>query len=315
MLLETAEVLWTARYDYNPGWVVKVHAHEFFQAVYLIDGDGTLTLGGGRYGLRPAHILLAAPGVRHGLEAASRVRTLDIKFRVHDDALAGSLRRIRPAYGPAEPNLRGLFERIWEEGSGRAPFRRQMCAVYLIELLLLLRRTAARRNPATPRCGAEGQASRADMLSAPVANFVREHIAEALTVRRLAAELGCSERSLRHHFHEALGVSPLQYLTQLRIDYAKELIRDSDCALKEAAGKVGFLSIHHFSRVFHHVTGMSPGAWREAHVRGIRKDINVNPQFHNITFTVDGAGLRPLGSASLANAVALAKAPRRALRR
>lgn len=307
MLLETAEVLWTARYDYDPGWVVKVHAHEFFQAVYLIDGEGTLTLGGARYGLRPAHILLAAPGVRHGLEAASHVRTLDIKFRVRDDALAGSLRRIRPAYGPAEPNLRGLFERIWEEGSGHEPYRRQMCAVYLIELLLFLGRTSGRRNPATPRCGTGGQASHADMLTAAVSNFVRKHIAEALTVRGLAAEIGCSERSLRHQFHDALGVAPLQYLTQLRIDYAKELIRDSNCALKEAADKAGFRSIHHFSRVFHHVTGMSPGAWREAHVHGIRKDINVNPQFHNVTFTVDCAGRRPLSSTSLVKAVALSK--------
>src|ERR1035441_11135541 len=43
MLLETAEVLWTARYDYDPGWVLERHSHEFFQAVYLVAGAGTLT--------------------------------------------------------------------------------------------------------------------------------------------------------------------------------------------------------------------------------------------------------------------------------
>jgi len=66
-----------------------------------------------------------------------------------------------------------------------------------------------------------------------------------------------------------LGVSPLHFLTQLRIDQAKGLIRDLDCSLKEAASDVGFRNVHHFTRVFHRVTGMSPGVWREAQVNGI----------------------------------------------
>ena len=290
MLLETAEVLWTARYDYNPGWSLKPHAHDFFQAVYLISGSGTLTLDGARYSIQPSHMFMAAPGVSHGLEARDRVRTLDIKFRVRDRYLARMLRGIASFYRAADPGFRMLFEQIWREGSQKAPFYRQMCAVHLLELLILLGRTSAEREPPTPRPASQMGPPRADALTAAVTTFAGEHIAEPLTVRRLAAELGCSERSLRYHFQDYLRVSPLQYLTQLRIGRAQGLIRDSDCALKEAANMVGFRSIHHFTRVFHRVTGMSPAAWREAQVQGIRKDINVNPGFHNVHLIVERGG-------------------------
>ena len=94
MLLETAEVLWTARYDYDPGWVLKVHSHEFFQAVYLVAGAGTLTLDGTQYPLEPCHVFVASPGVTHGLKASTRVRTLDMKFNVRNRALASALLKI-----------------------------------------------------------------------------------------------------------------------------------------------------------------------------------------------------------------------------
>jgi len=287
MLLETAEVLWTARYDYNPGWVLKPHSHEFFQAVYLVAGAGTLTLGGTQYPIKPSHVFVTPPGVTHGLKASTRVRTLDLKFTVRNRALASALRGITPVYCAADSSVRPLFERIWEEGNGQEPLYREMCALHLLEFLLRLRRISQPRKTATPESRAETEVARADMLAGAVMNFVSQHIAEPLTVRRLAGELGCSERSLRQRFHDVLCVSPLLYVTHFRIDRAKSLIRESDCALKEVASIVGFRSIHHFTRVFHCVTGTSPAAWRETYARGVRKDININPGFRNVDWMVE----------------------------
>jgi AraC-like DNA-binding protein len=282
MLLETAEVLWTARYNYDPGWILNRHSHEFFQAVYLVAGAGTLTLDGTQYPIEPSHVFVAPPGVTHGLKASTRVRTLDMKFNVGNRALVSALRGITPIYCAADSSIRALFERIWEEGDGQEPLYREMCALHLLEFLLWLRRISQARKAATPESRAETEVAPADMLTGAVMSFVSEHIAEPLTVRRLAGELGCSERSLRQHFHDVLGVSPSQYVTHFRIDRAKSLIQESDCALKEVASIVGFGSIHHFTRVFHRITGTSPGAWRELYARGVRKDININPRFRNV---------------------------------
>jgi AraC-like DNA-binding protein len=287
MLLETAEVLWTARYDYDPGWVLARHSHEFFQAVYLVAGAGTLSLDGTEYPVKPSHVFVAPPGVTHGLKASTRVRTLDIKFNVRNRALVSALRGITPLYCAADSSIRTPFERIWQEGDGQEPLYREMCALHLLELLLRLQRISPARKTATPVSRTETEVARADMLTGAVMSFVSEHVAEPLTVRRLAGELGCSERSLRQHLHDVLGVSPLQYVTHFRIDRAKCLIRESDCALKEVASMVGFRSIHHFTRVFHQITGKSPGAWRETYARGVRKDININPGFRNEDWIVE----------------------------
>jgi len=287
MVLETAEVLWTARYDYDPGWVLKPHSHNFFQAFYLIAGMGTINLDATQHPIEPSHIFVVPPGVMHGLTAATRVRTLDMKFTVRDRALVSALHSITPLYGPADSNIRTLFERIWQEGDRQEPLYREMCALHLVEFLLRLRRTTGACNTARQEPEVENEAAGADMITGAVMNFVSGHIAERLTIRRLAGELGCSERSLRQHFHDVLGVSPLQYVTHVRIDRAKNLIHESDCALKEAASIVGFRSIHHFTRVFHRITGQSPGAWRERYARGIRKDVNIHPAFRNVDWIAE----------------------------
>ncbi len=287
MLLESAEVLWTARYDYNPGWILKRHSHEFFQAVYLVAGAGTLTLDRTQHAIEPAHVFVVPPGVLHGLKAATRVCTLDMKFKVRNRSLASALRGITPLYCRANSSIRTLFERVWHEGDVQDPWYREMCALHLIEFLLWLRRTSPGRETTAPASRTETEVAHADTLTGAVMSFVSAHIAEPLTVRRLAAELNCSERSLRQHLHDVLDVSPLQYVAHVRIDRAKRLIRESECALKEIAGLVGFRSIHHFTRVFHRVSGMSPGAWRETYARGVRKDVNINPRFRNEDWTVE----------------------------
>ena len=122
MLLETAEVLWTARYDYDPGWVLERHSHEFFQAVYLVAGAGTLTLDGTQYPLEPCHVFVASPGVTHGLKASTRVRTLDMKFNVRNRALASALRAIMPLYCAADSSIRWAAPTM---EPGRSPCRRK----------------------------------------------------------------------------------------------------------------------------------------------------------------------------------------------
>jgi AraC-like DNA-binding protein len=287
MLLETAEVLWTARYDYDPGWILRRHSHEFFQAVYLVSGAGTLSLDRTQYPIRPAHIFVVPPGVLHGLKASTRVRTLDMKFNVRNRALVTALRCIAPLYRAADSGIRTLFERVWQEGDVQEPLYREMCALHLLEFLLWLQRISPVRESTTPATGMQIEVARGDTLTGAVMSFVSEHIAEPLTVRRLAAELCCSERSLRQHLRDALDVSPLQYVAQFRIGRAKSLITESECALKEIASLVGFRSIHHFTRVFHRITGMSPGAWRERYARGVRRDVNINPRFRNEDWTVE----------------------------
>jgi transcriptional regulator GlxA family with amidase domain len=106
-----------------------------------------------------------------------------------------------------------------------------------------------------------------------------------LNLPRIADTLQRSDRHIRQHFEECLGMPPMRYLLQYRIKRAEELIRYSDYALKEVAELVGFKTIHHFTRVFREVAGESPAAWRRKYRAGICKDVCIQPHFSNVNRT------------------------------
>ncbi len=88
------------------------------------------------------------------------------------------------------------------------------------------------------------------------------HLAEGVTVARLAEECGLSRGYFTKAFKRSTGFSPHEWLMHLRIDKAKELMLKTDEKLSQISVFCGFVDQSHFSRVFHRQTGVSPFAWR-----------------------------------------------------
>jgi two-component system, response regulator YesN len=66
-------------------------------------------------------------------------------------------------------------------------------------------------------------------------------------------------------FKSIKGVSPMEYLTNLRIDKAKALLSDdSSIMLKDIAEIVGYSNQYYFSRIFKIITGLSPSEYRSS---------------------------------------------------
>ncbi len=71
-----------------------------------------------------------------------------------------------------------------------------------------------------------------------------------------------SESRLRTLFGQAYGMSPVQYLTELRLNRVKTLLAESDKKLSEIAVECGFGEAFYLSRVFTRRVGISPSAYR-----------------------------------------------------
>jgi AraC-like DNA-binding protein len=296
MATALVDVLWTARYDYEAGWTLRPHQHAFFQIIYCLGGRGALSLDGESHGLAPRTLFLIAPGHAHGLDAATAVKTLDIKFRVRDPRLRHDLRRLPAVWRRADQALAHLIERIRHEGEQRQPYFREQCAAALLDILIaLVRRDAARRRDeagrtatAAPGSGDEWlegtagvPASALDPVTRRAVRYLHDHFAHPLTLRGLSRTLGVSERHLRACVQQALGQSPPRYLIRYRVARAKDLIAHRELALKDVAARTGFKSIHHFTRTFTRLVGVPPAAWRRAYHDGIRRDVNIDPHFVN----------------------------------
>ena len=278
------DVLWIARYDYRKGWALRPHHHSYFQLIHFLSGKGTLRVGGCEHAISGGETVLIKPGVVHGLRVESLLGTFDVKFRVTAKVLERSLVRAESLMEWREPGLVARFEKIRQEGEHKRPYYREVCSSLLQEMLYQYLR---RQHPdaAPPTTEPIPEAPPHDDLLQKTNSFLRANVGRQLTVREIARELGCSDRSLRMHFQRSLGISPLEHVHAFRIESAKSLIEFSDYSLKEVAGMVGFRNVQHFSRVFKQLANSTPAAWRDEYLQGVRKDVVINPMFSNQNWT------------------------------
>ena len=287
MSIPSIEVLWTARYDYPARTKLIRHSHSYFQMIYCLGGAGRFFLEDREYKLDHAQLFLLKPRREHGLHATGLVRTLDIKFLVRDRRLKEALLQSPEALPQKDGAIAGLFEQIRREGERKGTFHRELCNAFLLQILVGHLRSGQNESSAE---AAASEAFPADGIEDGVVRrtleFIKIRYAEELTLRQIASAVGGSDRHIRRHFEEWLGMPPMRYLLHYRVKRAQELIQNTDCALKEVAELAGFKSIHHFTRVFREIVGEAPGAWRQKYRAGICKDVCIDPGFSNAIWTV-----------------------------
>ncbi|MFL6694247.1 MAG: helix-turn-helix domain-containing protein, partial [Ramlibacter sp.] len=85
------------------------------------------------------------------------------------------------------------------------------------------------------------------------------------TVDALAREAGTSRSVLSERFQQRMGTSPMQYLSQLRLALAANLLATSEVPLVRIAEDVGYQTDTAFSRAFRRHYGVPPATWRRRH--------------------------------------------------
>jgi len=93
------------------------------------------------------------------------------------------------------------------------------------------------------------------------AALVRANLAEPLTLEELGQRVGCSPFYLSRTFTEQMGMTISQFLRQVRLERAAELLRSGKFNVTQAALEVGYSSVGHFSTAFHETFGCCPGLY------------------------------------------------------
>lgn len=95
----------------------------------------------------------------------------------------------------------------------------------------------------------------------PLLHWIEHRLAENLTVAALAA---VSVRTLNRRFQELLGVSPLQWVIQARVNRARGMLETTDLPMERVAMEVGFGSAVSLREHFTGIVGTSPMGYRRA---------------------------------------------------
>jgi AraC-like DNA-binding protein len=91
--------------------------------------------------------------------------------------------------------------------------------------------------------------------------ILKENLAEPPSLEELGRRVGCSHFYLSRTFSQEMGRTISQYLRDLRMERAAELLRSGRHNVTEVALEVGYSSLSHFSTAFHETFGCCPGLY------------------------------------------------------
>lgn len=97
-----------------------------------------------------------------------------------------------------------------------------------------------------------------DQKTEEICAYLHSHYTEHITLDSLCFMFSTNKTTLCRRFRDAYGETPIHYLNRLRIKEAKALMRQGQLNLTQVAARVGFSSIHYFSRLFKALEGRSP---------------------------------------------------------
>ncbi|MBD1864715.1 MULTISPECIES: AraC family transcriptional regulator [Trichocoleus] len=93
--------------------------------------------------------------------------------------------------------------------------------------------------------------------------YMNDHLSEKVSLAAIAAELNMSQYYFCHLFKQSAGMSPYHYLTQQRIERAKQLLKEPRWTITEVALECGFTTQSQLAKNFRQYTGVSPKQFRK----------------------------------------------------
>ncbi|MDO5418262.1 MAG: AraC family transcriptional regulator [Lachnospiraceae bacterium] len=138
----------------------------------------------------------------------------------------------------------------------------QLISNYLEELLIhLYRRNFANPLPVRARSFRHTALSRPNETYNRIIRYMEDHIDEQLTIEKICRNTLVGRSQLQKLFQEIHGCGVIEYFIQMKIDTAKQLIRDNQLNFTQISDRLGYTSIHYFSRQFKKITHMTPSEY------------------------------------------------------
>ncbi|MGP4061065.1 helix-turn-helix domain-containing protein [Halobacillus sp. H74] len=250
--------------NHTAGDMIKEHHHEVHQILYALEGEGEVVLNGKSFPFKQDRVAVIVPYSAHSISSDSKLTVLVLAFdqsilgsSVNDDLLDPyfpdtRLVELNPLDGS---NVRQLLRKMLYEQSHGNSINYVAMKIFLSELLLKFTRSQA-----------QPEAFDANVLRAErLRTYIDTHYFEIISSSDLSTKLGMSTRHINNIFKDRYQVTPIQYLTEVRIDLAKKLLTKTDKDIASICFEVGFESLSTFYRTFKNSTEVSPNKYRTAY--------------------------------------------------
>jgi len=271
--LRVDEVYTVHYFEYTSHYAFAGESHDFWEFLYVDKGEVQVTADETKHALSRGQFIFHPPGQFHALSANGVVapNLVVVSFRCDSPAMDFFKGRILSA-GSEERNLLARIIHISRElfstplndptthqmsvvenppfGSG------QLLCACIEELLIRLIRQGGSLCLQTREQPRHTQA-RVDQISA----YLEQRLDQNLSIRQICRDNLIGRAQLEQSFHKCTGGGVIEYFNKLKIDAAKQMIRENQLNFTQIASRLGFRSVQYFSRRFKLTTGMSPSEY------------------------------------------------------
>ena len=248
----------------TPGYRFNGEQHQFFELTYVDSGILYTEVDGTTYTLNEKEIIIYGPGQFHRqfADEDQSVSYVTILFRMDNlqpDADRNWQKLLLNKVYPYNKKTYMLMKNLVQESSGDMPYRDSLMLCLLTETVIRLLQSRYLPSDTTPASVAR-QYYR-DELFERIIVYVEEKIYEPLTIADICQEFSISRSSLQLLFKNAVNQSPKKYISDMKLERSKRMLRENKYTVSEISLKLGYSSIHYFSNAFTQKYHISPSEY------------------------------------------------------
>lgn len=254
--------------------------HDFWEMVYVDSGEINAITNGLGCTLQQGQVIFHEPMEIHAHVSNKRVANtmLVISFTTKSDAMK-HFKGKTFTLDKTGKTLLSLFLEEAKKALGNVPGTyenknnllflpsvfgsTQLLQCYLTEFLILLIRNGSTLG-AEVSTGKKTREIAYNSLCELMCEYMKNSIYKPLTLKELCAHFMLGKTQLCKIFRENTGQSPIDYYTGLKMKEAKRLLREKNDSVSQIADKLGYSSIHIFSRAFKKSVGYSPTVYAKS---------------------------------------------------
>ena len=234
------------------GWEILPRYIRNHELVLIRRGTGVITVEEKTYTAKPGDLFYFSPGVKHSLrvEGEPYMEFYGMHFRYPPDTEPLPIPVYLHLLSPAR--LEGVFASLYEVYREKEYLFEWQQRLYLQQILCEIE--IRRHTQCTP--GTEKRVRR-------VLLYIDEDPCRKMTLEELVAVAGIGKTRLTEAFRQQTSTTPMQYIIRKRLEFARELLQETDLPVAEIAERSGFCDPFYFSRCFSRHYGRSPRKFRE----------------------------------------------------
>lgn len=255
------KLLYASTSKYEGDWQSLPHTHHFTELFYVVSGHGQFLVEDKLITVKENDMVIVNPNVEHTEKSKDASPLEYIVFGV--EGLTFAFRRDGQDcsygyynYSADKKHLLNVSQLILRELSEKKSAYETVCRDILEVLLIYVARN--------DQIGIiPSDSLRMPRECAIVKRYLDSNYAQNITLDTLAESTHISKFYLSHTFSRYLGMSPINYLIQKRLQESRDLLTRTDYSIAQIASSVGFSSQSYFSQIFHKFMGMSPNQYRK----------------------------------------------------